>query len=124
MAAETMPLPRNIVLDGQTVAAMVRIYCRARHGPRTGDLCTSCADLLGYAHVRLSRCPFGAEKTTCRECPIHCYRPAERSEMKDVMRFAGPRMPWRHPWLSLRHMWLDRQGPPPWPPSGRRRADA
>jgi hypothetical protein len=40
--------------------------------------------------------------------------------MKDVMRYAGPRMLWRHPLLAIRHLWIERQGAPPWPPRRRR----
>jgi hypothetical protein len=114
--------PRNIVRDARTVAAMVRIFCHDVHGSRSGQLCEPCQRLQVYADERLARCPFGPEKTTCRECRIHCYRPAERSAMKDVMRFAGPRMLGRHPWLAIRHLWLERKGPPPWPPYARRAA--
>ncbi len=32
--------------------------------------------------------------------------------MKDVMRYAGPRMLWKHPLLTVRH-WLDGLFPPP-----------
>jgi hypothetical protein len=113
------PLPRNIERDAKTVAAMVRIYCAGRHGTN-GQLCGPCDALLGYADERLAKCPFGEEKTTCRDCPIHCYRPAERISMKEVMRYAGPRMLWRHPLLAIRHLWIERQGAPPWPPPRRR----
>jgi hypothetical protein len=113
-------LPRNIVLDQVTVEAMVRLHCAGRHRTGPGTLCESCQALLEYAHARLANCPFGPEKTTCRECPIHCYRPAERAAMKDVMRYAGPRMLWRRPILATRHLLLERKGAPPWPP--RRRA--
>jgi len=78
----TQPLPRNIVTDAKTVAAMVRIYCRDKHGSRRGALCGPCSNLLEYANERLEKCPFGEDKTTCRDCPIHCYRTAERTEMK------------------------------------------
>ena len=111
-AATRGTLPRNIVLDARTVRAMVHIYCRDVHGQPRGVLCASCDELARYADLRLSKCPFGAAKTTCRECPIHCYRPAPRAAMKAVMRYAGPRMTWRHPWLALRHLWLDHQGAP------------
>jgi len=48
--------------------------------------------------------PFLApHKPTCARCPVHCYRPAMRTEVQQVMRYAGPRMLWRHPWLALRH---------------------
>jgi hypothetical protein len=109
-------LPRNIQLDLQTVSAMVRLYCKREHAASANALCDRCAALLAYAEARLAICPFGDEKTTCRECPVHCYRPAERAEMKVVMREAGPRMLWRHPWLAIRHLWVERQGPPSWPP--------
>ena len=123
-AVPTPTLPPNIVRDRRTVAAMVDIYCHHHHAdlPRSadgGDLCADCASLMAYADVRLSKCPFGPEKTTCRECPVHCYRPAERATMKQVMIFSGPRMLWRHPWLAVRHLWLERKGAPPWPPKAR-----
>jgi hypothetical protein len=113
-------LAPNLELDRKTVAAMVHIYCEAQHGSRRGHLCNRCWALQEYSAIRLAKCPFGTQKTTCRECPVHCYRPAERTAMKDVMRFAGPRMLWRHPFLALRHLWLERQGPPPWPPQKRK----
>lgn len=113
-------LPRNIALDLRTMSAMVHIYCEGVHHARRGDLCEHCAPLLQYAMGRLEKCPFGPEKTTCRECPIHCYRPSERTQMKDVMRYAGPRMLWRRPALAMRHLWLERKGAPPWPPPVRR----
>jgi hypothetical protein len=110
------PLPLNIVRDQRTVEAMVRVYCRHAH-PATGEApCPPCAELLAYAEARLARCPFGDQKTTCRECPIHCYRPAERARMRVVMKSAGPRMLWRHPLLAVRHLWIERRGAPPWPP--------
>jgi len=110
------PLPANLVRDQKTVAAMVRIFCRDHHGTH-GGLCDGCSRLLDYAHGRLAKCPYGAEKTTCRECPIHCYRPAERATIRDVMRYAGPRMLWHHPLLAVRHLWIERQGPPRRPDS-------
>ena len=118
----TTTLAPNLARDLETVTAMVRIYCRAHHDRGTAGLCGACAELAGYAELRLSKCPFGAAKTTCRECPVHCYRPGERETMKQVMRFAGPRMLWQHPWLALRHLWLERQGAPPWPPKARRQS--
>lgn len=101
---------------------MVHLACEARHLAPRGGLCAECRELLTYAEHRLAKCPFGPEKTTCRECPIHCYRPAERAAMRDVMVSAGPRMLWRHPWQAIRHLWMERKGPPPWPPARRRLA--
>lgn len=112
-------LPRNLERDRRTVLAMVRVYCEGVHHSHRGSLCETCGSLADYASVRLEKCPFGDEKTTCRECPIHCYRPAEKEAMKVVMHYAGPRMLWRHPLLAVRHLWLERKGPPPWPPKKR-----
>ncbi len=97
--------------EWKTIRAMLRIYCEAMHAGK-GELCSECQELMDYATVRLERCRFGAEKPTCANCPVHCYLPARREQVKVVMRFAGPRMLWRHPLLSLRH-WLDgkRQAP-------------
>ena len=86
------------------MAAMQRIYCQGFHG--TGrSLCTECQSMLDYALLRLRRCRFGEEKPICAKCPVHCYQPAWRDAVKAVMRYAGPRMIWRHPILALRHMW-------------------
>jgi len=108
----TRHAPANIVRDQQTVTAMVRVYCADAHGSPRGEPCGECRSLVEYAQARLAHCPYGAAKTTCRECPIHCYRPRERAAMRDVMRHAGPRMLWRHPLLALRHLWIERKGPP------------
>ncbi|AFJ45994.1 hypothetical protein EBL_c08740 [Shimwellia blattae DSM 4481 = NBRC 105725] len=71
--------------------------------------------LQQYAQKRLERCVFGEEKPACKQCPVHCYQPAKREEMKQIMRWAGPRMLWRHPILTLRHLIDDRRPVPPLP---------
>jgi hypothetical protein len=93
----------RIAREKKTVKAMIRIYCRRHHGTHDG-LCNECSKLVAYAHERLDRCPFQEGKTTCAKCPIHCYRPAMRQQIRTVMRFAGPRMLWRHPVLALYHL--------------------
>jgi predicted amidophosphoribosyltransferase len=84
---------------------MVRIYCRDQHAPADG-LCAACRNFLDYADVRLERCRFGEDKPTCAKCPVHCYQRERREQARVVMRYAGPRMLWEHPLMSLRH-WLD-----------------
>jgi hypothetical protein len=91
--------------EWRTIAAMVRCYCQDKHGAAE-VLCPECQGLLDYAWVRLERCRFGVEKPVCVKCPVHCYQPARREQVRAVMRYAGPRMLWRHPILSLRH-WVD-----------------
>lgn len=96
------PLPR-IAREKRTVAAMIRIYCRAHHAADSLP-CDECRTLLDYAECRLERCPYGAEKPTCADCPIHCYQPAMRDRVRRVMRYAGPRMLFRHPTLAVGHL--------------------
>src|SRR5690349_18477497 len=89
---------RRLAREWKTVAAMVHVHCRDHHG---SALCTECQGLMQYIHLRLERCRFGTEKPTCAKCPVHCYQRDRRDQIKAVMRYAGPRMLWEHPWLSL-----------------------
>lgn len=89
--------------ERKTINAMIGLYCRRHHGNRP-DLCGPCAFLLAYAKARLDKCPYGQQKPTCGQCPVHCYKPAMRENVRDVMRYAGPRMIWHHPLLAIQHM--------------------
>lgn len=107
-APETRTVPsssKRLIREWETLEAMIKIHCRDHHGAKAA-LCVECQELLNYAGVRLERCRFGAEKPTCAKCPVHCYQPARREQVKAVMRHAGPRMICEHPVMSLRH-WLD-----------------
>jgi hypothetical protein len=88
-----------------TVSAMVRHYCRKHHKSR--HLCSECSMLDEYAHVRLEKCKFGNEKPTCKACPVHCYSVPMREKIRDVMRFSGPAMIYRHPILAFYHLTID-----------------
>lgn len=92
--------------EKKTVEQMIRLYCRLKEGNRS--LCTECSELLAYAHKRLDHCKFGNKKTTCRKCPVHCYKPAMQKRMRDVMRFSGPRMLLYHPIEAIKHLWQER----------------
>ena len=70
----------------------------------TGALCESCETLAAYAQARLFRCVYQEAKPTCANCPIHCYRPDMREQVRAVMRYAGPRMLLRHPYLAIMHL--------------------
>jgi hypothetical protein len=96
---------KRLAREWKTMSAMVRIYCRDHHHPTEG-LCAECRQFLDYAEVRLERCRFGGEKPTCANCPVHCYQRDRREQARVLMRYAGPRMMWEHPIMSLRH-WLD-----------------
>ncbi len=88
--------------ESRTMGKMVGIYCRAHHHT-TDELCDDCAQFLDYAEVRLEKCPYGEDKPTCANCPVHCYKPHFRAQAKAIMRFSGPRMLFRHPLLTIAH---------------------
>ena len=64
----------------QDVTLIRHAYVRtARQGQGIGArLLAQLRGILG----RLDRCPYGAEKTTCVNCPTHCYKPAMRDQVQ------------------------------------------
>lgn len=92
----------HIAHEKRIVELMIHLYCRKKEKNKT--LCPQCAELLKYAHARLDHCPFGEEKNACKQCTVHCYKPAMREQMKRVMRFSGPRMLLYAPWQAIRHL--------------------
>lgn len=101
--------------EQKTLEAMMAMYCRAHHGG--GDpLCPSCTALAEYSHRRLERCLFGDAKPTCANCVVHCYRSDMRERIRVMMRWAGPRMIFRHPILAFLHKAIDSQRATPLPP--------
>ena len=125
-------LKRKREREQEIVSQMIALYCKGNHSAHRsvslrerGDemqrvpegaalwerdsgerrnLCPECAELEAYAHARSERCPFMEEKTFCSNCTVHCYRPEMRERIRTVMRYAGPRMLFRHPVMAIRHM--------------------
>ena len=135
-------MPDRIADEKKVVALMIRMYCRrhcrqqgrtaradltnrtgrttdtnqaGRTGARhtTRGLCPECAALLDYALRRLDSCRFGDGKPSCRKCPVHCYRADMRERIRTVMRWAGPRMIFRHPMAATRHLLRELRSPEP-----------
>ncbi len=94
------------------IEAMVRMYCRGHDHPDRAPLCPDCTELFEYATRRLERCVFGDAKPTCANCTVHCYSAQMREQIRVVMKWAGPRMPLRHPILSILHL-IDGRRPAP-----------
>lgn len=90
--------------EHQTLTCMTHIYCKDHHDLYDGALCKDCSTLMLYSEQRLAKCPYGQEKPTCAKCPIHCYKKEQREYVREVMRYAGPRMPLRHPIQALTHI--------------------
>ena len=92
----------NLTQERATVRAMIQIYCKGTH--QSKELCEECSGLWEYAEERLEKCPFGVEKPTCENCTVHCYKSDMRQQIREVMRYAGPRMIWHHPVMAIRHL--------------------
>ena len=89
--------------EKRTVALMIRLYCRKKHGTKK-NLCPECEALWQYAMQRSDKCPFMETKTFCSNCRVHCYKPEMREKIREVMRFSGPRMILHHPVMAVRHV--------------------
>ncbi len=96
-------LNSRIERESKTVSAMIALYCHKHHGSGK-ELCIECLSLEGYARQHLQRCPFQAGKTTCVKCPMHCFNSGNRDKIRMIMRYAGPRMLYRHPLVTVRHL--------------------
>jgi hypothetical protein len=104
---------KRIEREKQTIAKMITLY--ANRNPDAIQDAGYYQALNAYADKRLEKCVFGEDKPACKQCPVHCYQPAKREEMKLVMRWAGPRMLWRHPILTIRHLIDDKRPAPELP---------
>ena len=71
-----------------------------RYAPTAPSCCLTPA-------LRLAKCPYQEDKTTCAKCPVHCYKPSRREQIRAVMRYAGPRMLLRHPRLAFYDLVID-----------------
>ena len=96
--------------EKRTVSAMIELYCRAVHSSER-ELCEDCDQLRQYALSRLDRCSFGVDKPICANCPVHCYNAEMRERIRDVMKYAGPKMVLHHPVLAVGHL-LDKRKKP------------
>ena len=84
---------------------MIALYCRKHHVDyKKGQLCPVCQELSDYARTRSEHCPFMEQKTFCSNCKVHCYKPQMREAIRQVMRYAGPRMLLYHPLRAVWHL--------------------
>ncbi len=86
--------------EKKVISNMIAIYCDGQHGRLKNEkcqLCPDCAELAAYAHTRSDNCPMIETKAFCANCTVHCYKPSMRQKIREVMRYAGPRMMLHHP---------------------------
>ena len=109
---DTPAVARRREREKRTISNMVAIYCAGHHDKaertETGfageAMCPDCKAIDDYCVLRTERCRSMAVKTNCEECGNHCYAPAERERIREVMRYAGPRMMLHHPIAAIRHL--------------------
>ncbi len=90
--------------EKQVLTTMCKIYCKGNHGKlKDGKLCPECQELLDYAIFRTDKCPFMETKTFCSACKVHCYTKEKQEKIRQVMKYAGPRMLPVHPILIIKH---------------------
>lgn len=94
---------RRLRREKKTLEVMIDLYCRKKHGLGLKK-CDLCRRLYEYAVKRVDKCRFGENKPVCAKCTVHCFKPEMRELAREVMRYAGPRMAYRHPLLALLHL--------------------
>ena len=83
----------------KTIEVMINLFCHDHH---SSTPCDQCLELLEYTLGRVRQCPLGEQRKTCGQCHVHCFKPSMRKKIKDVMRYAGPRMLKTHSVLAAR----------------------
>lgn len=89
--------------EKRMVEYMIHYFCKKHH---KGEAC-ECDELIHYAHMRIDKCPFMESKTFCSVCKVHCYQKEQREHIRKVMRYSGPRMLWHHPYMAMKHVYIE-----------------
>lgn len=90
-------------MEKECLSDMIHIYCHGKHHTPKGELCPDCQEFEAYALMRTDKCPFMKTKTFCSACKVHCYSKKWKPYVKEVMRYAGPRIIFYHPVLGILH---------------------
>ena len=93
----------RIEREKRTIRKMIEIYSRCHLKQEV--MSEECELLMEYACRRLEHCQFGEDKMPCGKCPVHCYAPQKRQQIKEVMRWVGPRMMFYSPKDAMIHVW-------------------
>ena len=89
--------------EGIIISEMICMYCLNNHSTQA-LICNDCSELNDYALKRLKSCLFRETKPVCKNCPVHCYSPKHREQMRKVMQYSGPRMLLHKPFYAIIHM--------------------
>ncbi len=86
--------------------AIGSIYCRGNHLNATrdaGGMCPECRRVIEQTLERSAACPYG-HAGNCEDCKTHCQRGEARDAIRRIMRYAAPRMAFRHPVMTFRYL--------------------
>lgn len=95
-------MTNRISREKQTVRRMIELYCH--HHLKEKTMPEGYQHLVEFAYRRLDHCKYGENKTACKDCPTHCYAPKEREQIREIMRWVGPRMIFYSPIEAIRHL--------------------
>lgn len=104
---------KRIQREIKTINKMIKLYEKSYPAPIEQP--NLYQDLYTYAVKRLEKCRYGENKPACKQCPVHCYQPKMREQMKRIMRWSGPRMIIFHPTLAIKHLIDDKKPVPELP---------
>jgi len=97
-------------LEKKTIEAMIDIYCKGNHynknknGTRAYTRCPICLEQATYALKKIDQCPYKENKPVCSKCLVKCYNVKHKDNIKQVMRYSGPRIIVKHPLLLIRYI--------------------
>ncbi len=93
--------------EDKIIEFMINLYCKKNCDKSKNtnyDLCDDCNALLNYAKKRISLCRHKETKTFCANCETQCYSPKMKKQIREVMKFSGPRMLIYNPKLAIYHV--------------------
>ena len=98
---KTKKIKDRRAFEKKIVCEMIDLY--EKGNPNT----INSEELKTYARLRIDKCPFMESKTFCSACKVHCYQAQKREEIRQVMRYSGPRMLFHHPVMTLNHLRIE-----------------
>ena len=93
--------------DIKVLGNFISIFCREKHDGEDRDvftikddrvteclgdeeilLCEDCRKLMTHGLAKMMQCTQDP-KPMCKKCEVHCYAPAYREKIREVMKFSG-----------------------------------
>lgn len=103
---------KRVQREIKTINKMIKLYENSH--PASIEQPNLYQDLYTYAVKRLDKCRYGENKPACKQCPVHCYQPKMREQMKRIMHW-WIKMIIFHPILAIKHLIDDKKPVPELP---------